>query len=208
MEKPHLTRAEFLKLSRLSDQNFSQISMRNEVSLMYGAPCPALYGHYLALDAVGMRVAGGLSEMLIRAEAAAITNLHWSVWVDGVGRAEWDLRHIYFSVGMLETGKGARAKREFLVCSGTPREIADDFERNSFRGARFVAVNLKLLLADMREIAADEAIEMPDPLLPRPDSPEYLALIREGEEHRKKALQRMREKVRGRRGAQTGMRAQ
>jgi hypothetical protein len=194
MEKPHLTRAEFLKLSRLSDENFSQISMRNEASLAFGAMIPGAHGCYLGLDAVGMRLGTELSQLLVRAEAAAILNLNWSTWVDGIGRAEWDLRDIYFATGMLQTGK----KREFLVCSGTPREIADDFERNRFRGARFVAINLKLLLCDVRQIAADEGIELPDPLLPRPDSPEYLALIREGEEHRAKAMRRMREKLRAR----------
>jgi hypothetical protein len=208
MEKPHLTKTEFLKLSRLTEDQFEQISVRQQASLMYGAPIPALWGHYVALDAFGMRLNGELSQLVVRAEAAAILNSHWSVWVDGIGRAEWDLRDIYFAVGLLETGAGKEKKRELLVCSGTNKDIGADFKRNRFHGARFVAINLKALIADIREIAADEGIALPDPLLPRPDSPEYLALIREGEEHRKKALARMREKVRARRGAQAGMRAQ
>ena len=94
MQHPHISRSEFLKLSRFSEDRYDQISVRKEASLMYGAPIPALHGHYIALDAVGMRLNGELSQLLVRAEAAAILNSHWSVWVDGIGRAEHDFRHI------------------------------------------------------------------------------------------------------------------
>jgi hypothetical protein len=204
MKNPHIMRSEFLKLARLTPERYDNLLHQNEVALAFGAPIPAAHGHYIALDAVAMRINSELAALITRAEATWVTLTHWSIWMDGIGRAEHDMRWMYFALGALVTG----TKREFLCCSGTNTEIGADFERNNFRGAKFLAVNLNALLADIREIAAAEGIEVPDPLLPRPDDAAYVALIKEGDAIRAEALKRMRERAKRRAAGREPLRAQ
>jgi hypothetical protein len=193
MKYPHIGRPEFLKLARLTVEMWDQMMRDNQVSLAFGAPIPAAFGLYLIIDSVAMRIAGELAALLGRAEAAAIVLTQWPSWLDGVARAEFDDRHMFFAVGF----RGSGAERDLRCASGTPTEIAPDFK--TFTGARIIAVNLTTLLADMRATALAEGIDMADPVMISPAHPEYAETIREGERLHEMALKRWKKRERKRR---------
>src|SRR5689334_152397 len=112
----YLTPDQFLACAKLKRQRFDDLMRLGHVVLAFGAPCPAVAGQYLPLDALALRIADELVGFCGRDLAAAIVASHWPVWTDAAGRSEFDSRAMFFAVW--EKIKGG--KREFLISGGTP----------------------------------------------------------------------------------------
>jgi hypothetical protein len=186
-----LSRAEFLKCGGIADSTFKVMQHHDHVALAFGVPWPSAPDRFLKLDLVAMTIASEMTQSLTRRVATDIVLTFWDVWLDAVGRADWDeTTNYFFAVGAI--GPRTGPPREFIVTGGRLAEIAKDFEGLS--GFRLVTTNVTQMLARVRARGQLVGVNLDDPFFFKPDTDEYNAAIMEGEEIRKLALARFKQR--------------
>ncbi len=181
-----MSRQTCLAVAEVKEKAFALRQQRGEVALAFGAEHPARC--YYDLDAVAILVTGELARQFRLKDAAGIVRSFGDLWLDAVGRSDFDPQTMYFGVGELETNEG----NAFVVTGGTLAEVEEDFDKTN--PSRMMIVNVRHLLIRLRANAKAIGIDLSDPLLPPPDHPEYRKLIEEVREVRDGALARLRAK--------------
>jgi hypothetical protein len=135
-----------------------------------------------------MRIAAELTKLFGRDEATAITLAFWDKWLDATARAEVDPHRMLFAVGIIDAKP--KHEREFLVTSGTAKEIIADFA--DFDQDRAITINITRIIKDIRRLAREIGTDLSAPFFLTPDHPHYGKIFGEAEQVRATALSRLR----------------
>jgi hypothetical protein len=187
-----LNREDFCGVLGITPENLDVRRSLGQTALAFGLAKPIRAGRYFALDLIGMFLADRFADFLGRKTAAETVRFWWDVWLDGLGRAEYEKHYgCVFLVG--KRNVPGRASPLLFVSAGTFAEVTSDLNALPNDELPTDAQYMDMLVAAeaVRHCAKVAGVELgPPPFFLPPTDPRYEQIITAGSQVREAFIRR------------------